>query len=420
MKEVPKATMAITIMAVLLMGGICQARIKLSALPHRERVEIRLDNSRYTLVEEERIIPLLKSTISRGNNMVDFSWSNTRINKSSIQFRPLAIKEGDEFRPIEDVKTQEGRDLREVSVINVSFPPGENALVWEVYAHESCAVKVRVSYLVEKLSRSFSYRAVADKDETSLVLRNFLKVRNHSGEEFGKAGIWAGFGDKFEKTISRQMDIKMLLHRFAKVPVKKTYTFDWYEHGALNQDKPFQSRVLMHYRLMNTRDNNLGLYPLPPGKVRIFIQDGKGGEAFLGEDWARLTPLDSEMKLYLGEARDVKCERTIEMNERHHRRGNLYDQEMIIAYRIQNFKDKEVTLGIVEQMNRIAQEYFGSTHGDVEWEIERKTSRGIELKREEGGARPVLYVDLPPSPGDGEGVEEVEIKFHFRIKNLWS
>jgi len=42
------------------------------------------------------------------------------------------------------------------------------------------------------------------------------------------------------------------------------------------------------------------------GKVRIFQKDGHGGEAFTGEDWGKFTPIDDEMKLYLGLARDVK------------------------------------------------------------------------------------------------------------------
>ncbi|MFW6133882.1 MAG: hypothetical protein ACOC8F_08300, partial [Planctomycetota bacterium] len=58
-------------------------RIKLAALPVRQRVEIQLDNAGATLVEEERIVPLLQSTPERGNNRIDFSWSNTHIDKNS-------------------------------------------------------------------------------------------------------------------------------------------------------------------------------------------------------------------------------------------------------------------------------------------------------------------------------------------------
>src|SRR5262249_24954657 len=61
------------------------ARIKLITLPVRERVEIQLDNPGATLVEEERIVPLVK-----GENQVDFSWANTQIDPGTIVFRVVA------------------------------------------------------------------------------------------------------------------------------------------------------------------------------------------------------------------------------------------------------------------------------------------------------------------------------------------
>ncbi len=103
------------VLALLAVATPVFARVKMTALPQRERVEIQLDNGRYTLVEEERIVPLL-----RGKNAIDFSWSNTRIDKNSIQFRPLAIRERGRFRPLKK---------GEVNVINVAYPPSENALV---------------------------------------------------------------------------------------------------------------------------------------------------------------------------------------------------------------------------------------------------------------------------------------------------
>ncbi|MHC4952967.1 MAG: hypothetical protein ACYTGZ_03695 [Planctomycetota bacterium] len=387
------------------------ARIKMTALPQRERVEIQLDNGRYTLVEEERIVPLLQSTAKRGNNRIDFSWSNARIDKDSIQFRPIAIRDGGKFRPIKD---------GEIAVINVAYPPNENALVWEVHAKQACAVKARVSYLISNLTRSFAYRALADKEEKFLTLKNYLQLRNYSGEDFGTAGVWAGFGPKFEKQVGQQTDIKMLLDRFAKVPIQKTFTFDWYAHGRLNPDKPFASRVLMHYRLLNDAAHGLGKFPLQPGKVRIFIQDGRGGEAFLGEDWAALTPLDGKMNLYLGDARDIVCSRTIQSNKRHAIRGNLFDQEIRIKFECENFKNKAATLDIVEQLNRLAAQYAAPPQGDVEWELGADTSKEIKLTYERGHATPILHVDLPARPEAKDAkVEKHTFILHITLKNLW-
>ncbi len=411
-----RRALLLALLAALLATPPAMARIKLAALPQRERVEIQLDNGRFTLVEEERIVPLLKSTPQAGNNMIDFSWSNTAIDKNSIQFRPLAIMQGGSFRPIAKVD----EDTDEVTVINVAYPPGENALVWEVFAQAACSAKVRVSYLISNLSRSFSYRAKADNDETALTLRNFIQLSNYSGEEFGYAGVWAGFGEKFLKEVGQQEDIKMLLHRFEDVPIEKTYTFDWYANGPLNPDKPFASKILMHYKLVNDEKHAMGLFPLQPGKVRIFIDDSRGGEAFLGEDWAQLTPLDGDMKLYLGEARDVVCERTIEHKQRQLLQGNLYNLDMTIKYEIQNFKDKPVTLDIVEQLNRVAQEHFGRTVGDVEWEMFPRSAKELNVTYEQGGSTPILHIQLPAKPKENvEDVEKVTVRFQLTLKNLW-
>ena len=398
------------------------ARIKLAALPVRERVEIQLDNPNFTLVEEERIVPLLKSGGQMGNNMIDFSWSNTAIEKDTIQFRPIAIRQGGQFRPIDSISLPDGSTTNEVTVINVAYPPNENALVWEVYAAEACAVKVRVSYLIQNLRRSFSYRALAEKDENSLVLRKYIHLHNYSGEEFGMAGVWAGFGPKFNKPLEQQTEIKMLLAKFNDVPVEKTFTFDWYTHGRLNADKPHASKILMHYKLINDEAHALGQFPMQPGKVRIFIEDGRGGEAFLGEDWAGLVPLDEEMLLYLGEARDIVCTRTIQRNERTDIRGNRFDLDVIVRYEIENFRDKPATIRIVEQLNRLAQEKGGwdLRRGDVEWEQGPKASDNFKFDFDLGGATPTLLIDLPPRPDDqSEDVETITVEFNVTLKNLW-
>jgi len=399
-------------------ASVASARIKLAALPERERVEIQLDNGNYTLVEEERIVPLLKS--GKANNMIDFSWSNTAIDKDSILFRPVAVREGDKFRPVKMIKLADGTEAPEVNVINVAYPPNENALVWEVYSAEACACKVRVSYLISNLTRTFEYRALADKKEKVLTLRKYMVLHNYSGEDFLGAGVWAGFGPKFQKEINQLDDLKLLMAKFTEVPIDKTFTFDWYTHGALNPDKPLASKILMHYRLTNDEKHKMGEFPLQPGKVRIFIEDGHGGEAFLGEDLAVLTPLDDTMKLYLGESRDIVCTRIIESNQRHAVRGNLCNQEIVIKYEIENFKDAPATLRMLEQLNRLGQQYFGNTHGDVEWEKGGKTSKEIRFDYEFGNATPILLVDLPARPADKDAkVEKVTVRFHVLLKNLW-
>src|SRR3569832_2017084 len=108
---------------------LAQARSKLITLPPRERVEVQLDHPGATLVEEERIVPLVK-----GENQVDFSWANTQINPDTIVFRVLA--------PAADQKKLD------VKVLSVSYPPNEQALVWSVGSSDSGSARIRISYIL--------------------------------------------------------------------------------------------------------------------------------------------------------------------------------------------------------------------------------------------------------------------------------
>ena len=130
------------VVAAFLAGipGVAHARIKLITLPVRERVEIQLDNPNATLVEEERIVPLVK-----GENQVDFSWANTQIDSESIVFRVIA--------PV-------GEKNLDVKVLSVSYPPNEASLVWAVGSSDSGALqRVRNQLsILGNLGKSFNYR----------------------------------------------------------------------------------------------------------------------------------------------------------------------------------------------------------------------------------------------------------------------
>jgi hypothetical protein len=384
-------------LAVAVLAQSAEARIKLATLPVRSRVEIQLDNPSATLVEEERVVTLLG-----GTNQIDFSWSNTQIDKYTILFRPLEV--GDTVR-----------------VVHVAYPPGENALVWQVFADKAGPVRVRISYLIGNLNRTFSYRAKAEFDESSLTLSTYMRVWNFSGEEFGPSGVWAGIGQYFRKEMGLQESKEMLLEKFLKVPIKKQFIFNW-RTGQSVPDEPFQKYVTMHYVLVNDEAHAMGKFPLPYGKVRIYQKDNADppGEAFTGEDWGQFTPIDDEMKLYLGLARDVKVERTVKSNQNHSVHGNLYHQEVIVQYKMQNFKKDAATLDIEEDMNALRDEFCGGRKDhDAQWElagemrdkdkVERKSAQKVEI-----------HVPLPAAPKEADKKpEEVTFLLHLFFRNEW-
>lgn len=398
MRRFPSAVVAMALGLSATVTSPVFARIKLITLPVRQRVEIQLDHPEATLVEEERIVPLVK-----GMNQVDFSWANTRIDPQSIVFR---------------IVPHDGAHGPDANVLSVSYPPNENALVWQVAASDSGSARVRISYLLGGLTKSFHYRAVASHDERTLVLSQYIRMKNLANEEFGSSDLWAGYGNRFLKPIGLNETKQVLAEKYGGVPVVKTYTCDPHEHGYL--DRPQNKlRVPMHYVLTNDKDHGLGQAPLPFGKVRIFQDDGRGTVAFIGEDWGAFTPVDDEMRLFVGVAQDIVVKRTIERNVHKRVAGNLYDRQIMVKYEIENFKDTPVTLDVSEDLRQLRAEVGSNTGRDVQWELgDQTTFEGGPDKEKTTHERVLFHAELPPRDGQGKA-KKITHRLHVVIRNEW-
>ncbi len=383
-------------------SSVTFARVKLITLPVRERVEIQLDNPNATLVEEERIVPLVQ-----GENQVDFSWANTQINPNTIVFRVLGPAEGNEL---------------DVKVLSVSYPPNEAALVWTVSASKSGSARVRISYLLGNLTKSFNYRAVASHDEKTLELAQYMRLQNLANEQFRDTGLWAGFGPHFQKAIGINETKEVLIEKYAAVPITKTYTCNPAEFNYIDRAQN-KLRVPMHYVLKNDSAHGLGKAALEYGKVRIFVEgsgeNGKAATAFLGEDWGKFTPKDDELRLYLGIAQDIVVKRTVERNHMHHVTGNLYRYDAMVKYEIENFKREPVMLNVVEDARYIRNEIRPDTGREVDWELGKETTFEGDLDKEHSNAERLAFqVRLPAADSDGKATK-VTHKLHLLIKNEW-
>jgi hypothetical protein len=330
------------VLAAIIGGSAAHARVKLVALPERARVVVSLTHPDQTLVEEERLI-----TLQKGVNKVDFSWRGVSIDSSSIQVRALSHP-------------------NEVKVLNTSYPPNENALVWEISSPAAQEERVRISYLLSGLTREVTYRAVAEPNEQSMTLRNYLRLMNNSGEDLTDAEVALGYGNAFKKTIAHEEVLEMLSERVEALPIKKVLMWD---SATLPWDPEYQKNTVgipLNYVLTNDKPHKLGMHTLLPGKVRIFIktkeQPAKDGDqpgegvAFTGEDWAQLTPVDREMKLFIGQSRDVKVTQRRTKDERTNIRRNtanqdvLWDKDEVYKIEIENFKKEAVNLTVIEHM----------------------------------------------------------------------
>ena len=388
-----------TLLAVLVLPVVSQARVKLITLPVREKVEVQLDNESATLVQEERIVPLVA-----GTNQVDFSWANTQIDPGTIVFQVMGY-EGDSA----------DTDGGEVNVLSVSYPPNEQALVWDVHSTRSGPVRVRISYLLGGLSKSYNYRAVAEHDESSLTLSRYIRIQNFANEQYDDTEITAGFGGKFDKPIGLNETKELLVNKTPGVPITKTYTADLAQFGYLDAAQK-KLRIPMHYVLTNDARHKLGGEPLPYGKVRIFQKDSTGTTAFTGEDWGQFTPIDDKMKLYLGVAQDVVVKRTIERRDRTKVAGNLSNYDVVVKYEIENFKDKPITLDIAEDIDRLRAEVGFNSGQPAEWVIGDETNFEGKPDPEESSEQRVLFhTDLPARQGDK--AEKIVKKLHLTFLN---
>lgn len=386
----------------LIVPSAAKARVKLITLPVRERVEIQLDHPNATLVEEERVVPLVK-----GANQVDFSWANTQIDPDTIVFRVVGPA---------------GSEKLDVTVASVSYPPNESSLVWTVGASSSGSARVRISYLLGNLTKSFNYRAVASHDEKRLTLAQYMRLNNLANESFRETKLFAGFWPQFQKPIGLNETKEMLVEKFENVPIEKTYTCNPQEYDYLDRGQN-KLRVPMHYVIKNDSAHHLGKAALPYGKVRIFIEGAgdhaQAATAFLGEDWGKFTPKDDEMRLYLGVAQDVVVKRTIDKNESKRLTGNLFNYDVVLKYEIENFKKQSVTLDVVENLPHVRSEIRGNTNRDVDYELRDDTTfTGGPDRERSTSEKLVFHTQLPAADANGKA-EKVTHKLHLTFKNEW-
>ena len=371
----------IAIVLLLVGGTIAQARIKLVALPERAATVIRLDHPQFTLIEEERVL-----TLQKGLNKVDFSWKGVSIDADSIRLAALDHPE-------------------KVTLLNVSYPPAEAALVWEISSDGDYAETVRISYLLRNIDRLITYKAIADKAETAVDLTSFLVLRNFSGEDLDRARVLLDYGETFEQGIKHEETKQMLFLKKPKVPITKIWTFD---AAKLPWDpEKLEDRnigIPVSYRIVNNTESGLGEFALWGGKARLFQDDGQKSTIFLGEDVTALVPVGEKTELYIGDSRDIVVTQRKMTDKRINVRYNnkrtrivLYDTDEVITAKIENFKDSPAILTMIQ-------------HIPGQWDMEkcnmkyvRKDAHTLEFE-----------ITLPARSKSGPATKQLKMHYHRR------
>ncbi|HBW47124.1 TPA: hypothetical protein DEF17_04240 [bacterium] len=370
-----KFTVVIVFALLLGISEAAPARIKLVALPERASISISIEHPSETLVQEERIL-----TLQKGVNQVDFSWQGVQIDADAILLESLDHPD-------------------EIKLISIRYPSNENALVWDIFSPRAMLERVRVTYFLDGIGRDISYRAVSDLEEKNLFLKQYLKLRNNSGERLEHVKVYTGFSKPYVTDIDNG-EMRQTLVFSGKVPFSRQFIWD----SSLKPHDPSKENITVgipiSYNIKNESASGLGLFPLRYGKARIFQEEQRGGSAFLGEDWGQYTPISKEMKLSVGESRDIKVTRKLISENRTKERRNshnrvvLFDKESQYEITVENFKDSAAEVSILD--------YFDNT-----WDI---TSSTHEWSRED--FRTVKF-HIPIAASDS-----VTVRFTLQQRNL--
>jgi hypothetical protein len=160
-----RATISATaacLFAALMLPTSAPAKVDLVTLPASDRTQITIYNSAdLTLARDTRSI-----TMRKGANRLQFAWSGTLIDPTSLELIPLG-KAG------------------KANVLDIEYPPRVQGLgIWNIDAAETGEMPFEISYFTSGISWRAYYLATLTPDESALRLDGFVRVDNASGEDF--------------------------------------------------------------------------------------------------------------------------------------------------------------------------------------------------------------------------------------------
>jgi hypothetical protein len=275
---------------------------------------------------------------------------------------------------------------------HIKFPelPGNlythPTLIWTLDNAGAAKHRVEASYLAGKLSWTADYVLTVARDDKTADLDGWVTLVNGSGTSFRKTKLQLVAGDlnRVRQVFNRTMEMEakaadraaaapMAQESFSDYhlytlgrkttvnnaetkqvsmlgatgfPVQKRYVVDgqaFYYRNAQHPGAPLKDVVQVYYQFTNDEKTGLGM-PMPAGTVRVYQADSKGGLQFVGEDRIDHTPKDEAIKLKIGNAFDVICER--KQTDFQKIATGVYDVEYEITLR--NHKTTPVTVEVNE------------------------------------------------------------------------
>jgi hypothetical protein len=260
-------------------------------------------------------------------------------------------------------------------------------LVWTLDNRGAEAQRVEASYLANSMNWNADYVLTVGRDEKNADLDGWVTLINNSGAAYNNArlqlvagqlhrtqqpmnmkamaGALSAVADEAKQqfaqeafseyhlyTLNRRTSIQndeskqISLLNATNIPVEKYLLVQgqpYYYRNPQGIGNAMPQPVQVYYRFKNEDKDGLGM-PLPAGTIRVYESDSQGGTQFVGEDNISHTPKDETLRIHVGDAFDVICER----KQMDYKRlaSNLYELEYQVSLR--NHKVSPVTVEVRE------------------------------------------------------------------------
>jgi hypothetical protein len=298
-------------------------------------------------------------------------------------------------------------------------------LVWMLENRGAESQRVEASYLTSNMNWSADYVLTVGRDEKSADLDGWVTLVNNSGVTYSNAKLQlvAGQLNRVAPQVMAAMGAAVMKSDVANAPQFGQEAFSEYHLYTLgrrtsiqnNESKqinllsgsgvpvekyllvegqqywfrspqgighPISQPVKVLYRFKNDEKSSLGM-PLPAGTVRVYQADSKGGIQFVGEDHIDHTPKDETLKIHVGNAFDVVCER----KETDYKKiaANVIELEYQITLR--NHKDGPVTVEVREPIGGD----WEALSSNFKWTKLDATTLGFSIPVEKDGTATLDY-----------------------------
>jgi len=296
-------------------------------------------------------------------------------------------------------------------------------LIWTLDNSGASSQTIEASYLTTNIQWKADYVLTVTRDEKNADLDGWVTLTNNSGASYDNATLQlvAGqinqvtpqafmmgrleatnaaaappvtqenFSEYHLYTVTRRTSInnneskQISLLNGSNIPINKTYVAEaqpYYFRNPQGIGNPIKEDVMVYYNFKNDQKSGLGM-PLPAGTVRVYQADSKGNVQFAGEDNIEHTPKDEALRIHVGNAFDVVCER----KESDYKKiaSNVYEMEYQITLR--NHKDTPVTVDVREPIGgdwEVENSNFPSTRLD-------STTIGFQVPVAKDGAATLDY-----------------------------